>query len=244
MDELINAMQGRDHEAKTDATGSFRFAAPVGRYVIRVQPAADNPWMFVHSAPFTAPITGLTIVAGETTRQGFEIEGTVAAANGGALPSEVTVGLCVPGSKNTVVGTASGGAFRVGPFGVGARYTFEVEAIGFAPGIVGPFDATLRCERVTVQLQRWATVRCRVLRGDGTAAPRATVRLERDRVGTEPVRAWRGETDADGRLTFYNVIPGAYRVLARPTEQSEDAPAVAAVVSPGDDNDVQVVFTR
>jgi hypothetical protein len=91
-------------------------------------------------------------------------------------------------------------------------------------------------------MQRWATVRCRVLRADGTAAPHAFVRLEPGKGVTAAGRTWQGETDAGGCITFSNVIPDRYRVLARPTRQSNDAACVETVASPGETSDVQVAL--
>lgn len=242
---LAMGLQGHGREAVTDATGSFRFDADAGgRYRVGARPVADNPWLFVYSGEFPAPVTGLTIVASAADQQGFELSGTVVAADGSALTTEVSIGLCVPGERKAAVGTGSDGRFHVGPFRVARRLTFEVEAIGFAPAILGPFDTTTAREHVTVRLQRWATVRCRVLRADGTPAPHAIARLERSPPSAWPARAWQGETDAAGCITFHNVVPATYRVLAKPTRHAIEAPAVDALALPGETRIVQVVLGK
>jgi hypothetical protein len=184
----------------------------------------------------------------ESDKQGYVVLGRVVAADGGAAVPAFRISRTTHetngGASNDPIGNGVDGRFRVGPLAVGRRYSLEFEADGFARATVGPFDATVREETVTVRMQRCGSVRCRVLRADGTPAVNVLANLQRLGADDPFCRCWQGETDADGRIEFLDVVPDAYKVHAR-AATAEGGKAVGdTVVRSGQLSDVQLVLQK
>ncbi|MEO6596481.1 MAG: hypothetical protein ABIP94_17150, partial [Planctomycetota bacterium] len=200
--------------------------------------------LWLRGPTFAAPAEGLVVVIHDADKQGFVVKGTAVAADSDiAVPSFLISRITwegTGGSKGSL-GTGLDGAFEVGPMAVGRRYSLEFEADGFAPALVGPFDATVRVENVTVRMVRCGTVRCRVLRADGMPAVKIWANLQR--LGDHPFgRAWQGQTDADGIIEFHDVVPDDYKVHARASTAAGGTATVDTVVRPGQTSHVQLLL--
>ena len=233
----------------TAADGTFEFLAPAGyRYQVVCQVIPGNREIWIRGPAFAAPASGLVVTLRDSDKQAFVVSGCVLAAEGGVAVPEFRISLTTHGTNgcasNHPIGTGVGGRFRVGPLEVGRRYSLEFEADGLARATVGPFDATVREETVTVRMQRCGSVRCRVLRADGTPAVNVFANLQRLGDADPFCRCWQGETDADGRIEFLDVVPDAYKVHAR-AATAEGGKAVGdTVVRSGQLSDVQLVLQK
>jgi RNA polymerase sigma-70 factor (ECF subfamily) len=213
----------------TAADGTFEFLAPAGyRYQVVCQVIPGNLDIWVRGPAFAAPASGLVVTLRDSDKQGFVVSGCVLAAEGGVAVPEFRISLTTHGTNgcasNHPIGTGVDGRFRVGPLEVGRRYSLEFEADGLARATVGPFDATVREETVTVHMQRCGSVRCRVLRADGTPAVNVLANLQRLGADDPFGRAWQGETDTDGHIEFRDVVPDAYKATRAPRLQKVAKP--------------------
>ncbi|HZN41227.1 MAG TPA: hypothetical protein VFD82_20645, partial [Planctomycetota bacterium] len=228
-----------------DAEGLFRFRAPAGyRYRVVARALPDSTDLWVKGPEFAIPASDLVVVIREADRQGFVVTGRIVAASDGSPLRGVTierVETSEHGASSGNEGKSDDGTFRIGPFATGKRYSFAFGAEGFARTVIGPFDATVRTEEVVVRLPRCGTVRCRVLRADGTPAASAFVSL-----AAEPRvdfgRAWQGEADQDGCIEFTDVVPGAYKVYARATARVAAGAVGDTVVRPQQTSTVKIVL--
>jgi RNA polymerase sigma factor (sigma-70 family) len=234
---------------RTDAHGAFRFEVSADcSYQLGVFPLANRD-LRIDSPEFAPPVDGLTIVVRDADKLGFVIVGRVLGSDG-ALLRDCRVGLrkYEPASRGVMdYGTSlrSEGTFRFGPLQPGEHFGVEVQAEGYANQVVGPFVASVREEPLTVRMQRCGTVQCRIVRADGAPAVGAFSSLQRLPKPDPLGRAWQGETDRDGRITFRDVEPGEYHVWAKPTRAASDtsqATAVTTVVQPDRVTEVRVVL--
>jgi RNA polymerase sigma factor (sigma-70 family) len=245
---MRDGLHGDFAAAASDAQGRARFAVPADtRCQLLVQPLPGNDDLWVRSPELAAPAEDVLVVVRAADRHGFELHGRVVAARdgapiGGARIERVTASEA-NASAGPVGGTSADGTFRLGPFRSGERYRFTFEADGFAKTTIGPFDATVRVEQVTVRMARCGSVDVQVLRADGTPAARAFASLQaavHDPFG----RAWQGDTDASGTITFTDVLPGPWRVHARATRAQRDSTFVDTVVHPEQTSSVQVLLGK
>ncbi|MCA8949731.1 MAG: hypothetical protein KDE27_09525, partial [Planctomycetes bacterium] len=261
-DVLVGARQDRDRDPvsreridlqggyggiRTAADGTFRFEAAAGfPYELRAQAIPGNRELWATGPTVVAPASGVVVVVRDVDRQGFTIAGRVLRAADGSPVARARIARIThhgSGASHGPVGTAVDGEFEVGPLAVGARYSFEFEAPELAPVVVGPFEAGLRREEVTVRLPEFGRVRCRVQRPDGTVAVGVFVSLN-----FEPYDpfgpAWQGDTDADGVIEFERVPPRAYRVHAAAKAAIGGEADVETVVASGQATDVTVVLSK
>jgi hypothetical protein len=247
--EFRSNLHGILPRGPTAADGTFEFLAPAGyRYQVVCQVIPGNREIWVRGPVFAAPGEGLVVTVREADKQGFVVSGRVLADEGGdpvpAFRITRTTYQANRGSSNGPVGDGADGRFRVGPLAVGQRMSLEFEAEGFARTKVGPFDATVREETVVVRMQRCGSVRCRVLRADGTPAVKVFASLQRVGPHDPFGRAWQGETDVDGRIEFRDVLPDAYKVHARAMTAAGGVAIGDTVVRSGLQSDVQLVLQK
>jgi RNA polymerase sigma factor (sigma-70 family) len=231
-----------------DAQGGFHFLAPAGfRYRVVARAIPDNKDLYVKGREFAVPASGVVVVVREADKQGFVVAGNVVAASNGAPVTGVSIERQTLGelgaSSDGDAGKSLDGTFRIGPFATGRRYAFVFEAQGFARTVVGPFDATQRIETIVVRLPRCGAVRCHVLQSDGTPAAGAFVSLGQVPQSDAFPRVWQGPTDADGRIEFTDVVPGGFKVWARPTLRAESA-CFETVVRPEQVSEVRIVLPK
>jgi len=127
---------------------------------------------------------------------------------------------------------------------IGQRYSLRIEAEGFPPATVGPFDATVRREQVTVRLSAFGELVCIVLRPYGTPAVQAHVGLAHAD-GYHPFeRSHQGETDRDGCIRLMNVPPADFTVYARAAAASGGAAQGTVTVRPAQQATVQLTLKQ
>jgi hypothetical protein len=121
--------------------------------------------------------------------------------------------------------TDSGGAFHVANLASG-KYTARFQRNGFGDpqsddDVEAPFAISGSGEpaRVSAELTPRATLRGRLLDGDGRPMPGIRMQLLR----LHYLGVYAADTDAEGRFAFENVRPTAYTIAAKP-EDSHDIP--------------------
>ncbi len=214
------ALQGIYARTHTAPDGTFRFLVPAGqRYRVGYR---ATPHMHVSGPEVAPPTDNVVVVMRASDRRGFEVTGRVIAAASGDPVPRYRVYLVTHGSgggfsdrplREGGITLGSDGWFRAGPFRPDRRYSLRFEAEGYGCVTSGPFDASVREERVLVSMPAPGSVVCTVMQADGRPAVDARVGLKRTG-GTpfEPVH--QGRTGADGRLQLHNVSPGKYTVHA------------------------------
>ncbi|MCA8974811.1 MAG: sigma-70 family RNA polymerase sigma factor [Planctomycetes bacterium] len=207
-------LQGIYARGATAEDGSFRFLVPAGcSYQVGYRATPD---LFVRGPVVTPPAADIVLVVRESDRRGFTVTCRVfAAATGAAVPAFRVYLVTHEGAgfSDHALGQGSDGAFAAGPLPVDRRYSLRFEAEGLGSLSVGPFDATVREEAVTVRLPQLGSLLCAVLRPDGRPAVGAQIGLDRD--GNHPFEpAHQGRTDADGRIELGELSPDDYTVYA------------------------------
>jgi hypothetical protein len=245
LQQCRTALQGIYARGPSAADGSFRFLVPAGcSYRLGYRPA---PHLYAFGPEVMPPTEDAVLVVHESDKQGFEVEGRVISVASGATVNAFRVHLVThekSGASDQIVAEGKDGTFLAGPLMIGQRYSLRVEAEGFPPATVGPFDATVRKEQVTVRLSASGSVVCTVLRPDGTPAVQAHVGLEHAD-GHHPFeRAWQGETDRDGRICFDGVPPDDFTVYAQAAVVSGGAAQGTVTVRPGQQTTVQLTLKR
>jgi hypothetical protein len=239
------SLQGIYARGPSAADGTFRFLVPAGLRYRLVYRTAPN--LYARGPEVTPPIEDAVLVARDSDRQGFEIHGRVVRAADGATVPVFRVYLVTHekggmGMGNQPIADGKDGTFTVGPLMVDCRYSVCVEAEGLARVNIGPFDATVRREDVTVRLPAFGSVLCTVLRGDGRPAVQAHVGLV-DESDCDPFGPWHGgETDKDGRLTLPNVPPAEFVVYASAAVASGTPAKGKVTVRPGQQCEVQITL--
>ncbi|MBL8901187.1 MAG: sigma-70 family RNA polymerase sigma factor [Planctomycetes bacterium] len=150
-----------------------------------------------------------------------------------------------PGSSSDGVAArvpAGSGRFEIGPFPV-EPCSLVVEAAGFAPTKLGPFEARSGTCELRIQLQRFARVTVEVRTPDGR--PIEGLHLALERQPYDPFeRAYQGLSDADGRRTFAEVGPGRFRVWAHGQASPETAVHSECTVASGEEARVVLILSR
>jgi hypothetical protein len=220
----------------SDADGRFQAMLPPGwrcRALTAALPGSRELWS--RSDPFTTPATDVRLVVRAQDAEGFVLTGRVVAdADGTPIASAVIERVHHDDRHGSGldVGRVQAGAFRIGPLARSGGDSFAFTAEGFARTVVGPFDLGAREQDLVVRLPRWGSVRCRVLRANGTPAASAFVVLVREGVdagGPGP----QGATDGEGWHTFDEVEPRSLQVHAWASREAVFAdvePAKAVVV--------------
>lgn len=238
-------------QATSDADGRFAVMLPPGWRCRAITPALpESSELWVRSESFLAPSDAVTLVVRTQDTLGFVLAGRVLDDATGLPVQEVGIerrtGAGHSGSLQHV-GRARDGSFRVGPLAPNGRCWFVFTAEGQARTLVGPFDAGVRTETVTVRMPRLGRVRCRVLRADGTPAASAFVVLQRE-VEDPFAPAWQGATDQNGWRTFEDVEPVALQARAWASRQAALLQVVPAslpvVVRAGQDSEIVVVLAH
>lgn len=212
-----NRVQGRIHGTTTDGEGNFSLLLPRGqRADLRYHP---NRYISVRSDQLIPPAAGLLLRVTRASCEGFELAGRVLDATDGRLIPEFKAYLISesrPGChSDSRVADGTDGSFALGPFPAGKKYWLRIEAAGYAPGVIGPFDGTRRRETRDLRLSRAATLHCTVLRPDGQPAFRARVSLSRVGPRVPFARAHQRWSDKAGRVELSAIAPGRYTVHAQ-----------------------------
>lgn len=239
---------------ETEPDGSFRVLLPADmpfriRYSVGYGPydtSVDGPVV-------TPPAEDLQIVVSDADRQrratGFELWPRVVSAASGEPIANVSIGHYMESDSDCAFTDGachrSDGRIMVGPVGLRWRSVwFEFRAAGFAPLSIGPYEVTERVEEVTVRMLSHATLDVHVQRTDGTPAIGARVRA----LGGAPEVPFQehdeGLTDADGRVHFDRLRPGALTVHAwLQGERIDRVDRDVTLVSGGHD-ELRLVFPR
>jgi hypothetical protein len=216
LQQCRSELQGIYARGPSAADGSFRFLVPAGcPYRLGYRPSQH---LYAHGTEVMPPTENAVLVVRESDNQGFRVSGRVVSATTGAVIPVFRVNLVThtsaTGSSDELVAEGKDGTFAFGPMPVETRYSLRVEAEGLGTTTIGPFDATVREEQVTVRMPGLGSVVCTVLRSDGTPAVQAQIGLDHAD-GHRPFERWHhGKTGNDGRISLSGVPPGDYIVYA------------------------------
>lgn len=208
-------LQGIYPRGPTAADGTFHFLAPAGdRYRVGYRPA---PRLYAYGPEVTPPAADVVLVVREADKRGFTVTGRAVAEATGAVVPAYRVFLVEHeedgGFRDAPVANATDSTFAIGPLPTGRRYSLRFEAEGYGTATTGPFDATVREEKLVARLPALCRLVCTVLRPDGRPAVEAHVGLQH--VPRQPfARAHQGDTDGEGRIELDDLTPGEYTVYA------------------------------
>jgi len=210
------SIEGIMPRGPTAADGTFRFLVPArGHYRLGYRP---SPYLWAQGPQVQAPTEDALLVVREVDKQGFLVGGRVVAEATGVTVPKFDVYLVTHeagggfSDRQLTKGT-DGTFFAADPLPIGQRYTLRIEAEGLGNAEVGPFDATVRREEVSVRMPALGSLVCTVLRADGTPAVKAHIGIEREGAGPFAPTP-QGATDHDGRIRFTDLTPGDYTVNA------------------------------